>query len=450
MTALLLSQVLTEQRSGKHVVALRGDERLTLDQLRRDVGIARLRIRERGVRRAALVCRDAYWFAVGLFGLFAAGAEAVIPPNSQPGVLRALAGEYDVVLGDDAALSDFILGANRAGPVYAEPLPADDCVLRIFTSGSTGAPKCVRKTLGQFEQEARLLGRRWDGELGEAPVFATVSHQHVYGLTFRLLWPLAAGRPFIATTFATWEEVIAQLPAAAVLISSPTHLLRLSGLAPLMPAARPRLVFTAGAPLPASAAREVLHILGVLPTEIYGSTETGALATRQQDSADVPWRPLPGVAISADDGRLCVRSPSVDPHASLTMEDMIEIRPDGGFELLGRVDRVVKIEGKRVSLPEVERLLLASPLVGDAAAIALDCSPTILVAAVVPSAEGRVKLAAEGAFRFSRRLRRRLLEHLDPAALPRRWRFVDAIPSAALGKRPRSVIAALFEASGNG
>jgi acyl-coenzyme A synthetase/AMP-(fatty) acid ligase len=44
------------------------------------------------------------------------------------------------------------------------------------------------------------------------------------------------------------------------------------------------------------------------------------------------------------------------------MDDGIELMPDGRFRLLGRLDRVVKIEEKRLSLPEMEARLAASPL----------------------------------------------------------------------------------------
>jgi acyl-coenzyme A synthetase/AMP-(fatty) acid ligase len=247
-----------------------------------------------------------------------------------------------------------------------------------------------------------------------------------------------------------WEEIAAALPPRAILISSPTHLLRLSGLSPLNPAARPLAVFTAGAPLPYAAVRETQDILGTMPTEIYGSTETGALATRQRQSADDPWQPLPGIRITAHEGRLSVLSPSVDADRWLTTEDLIDLRADGSFDLLGRIDRVVKVEGKRVSLTEVEELLRGSKLVTDAAAVELAGSPSVLAVAVVPSPQGRTELAERGSFRFSRLLRREILRKLEAPALPRRWRFVDAIPSAAMGKRPPALIAALFREPNDG
>ena len=50
-----------------------------------------------------------------------------------------------------------------------------------------------------------------------------------------------------------------------------------------------------------------------------------------------------------------------------------------------------------------------------------------------------------GAFQMARRLRGALGEALEPAAIPKRWRFVPDIPVNAQGKRTSEALAALFE-----
>jgi 3-hydroxymyristoyl/3-hydroxydecanoyl-(acyl carrier protein) dehydratase len=429
---------------GSTIVALRSEAALTLDRFRADIGAAADNITERDIRRGALICDDAYWFAVGLFGLFVARAEVVIPPNAQPGTLSSLAEHYDAIVSDKAELSDLPLAAGSSG-VVTLPSP-DECHIGIFTSGSTGIRKRIAKTLAQFEHEAAMLERHWGPGLGTNPVYATVSPQHVYGLTFRLLWPLIAGRPFSATTHEMWEDVLGSMRPGAILISSPTHLTRLQNLEPLNTPRQPAQVFTAGAPLPATAAEQTHAILGVLPTEIYGSTETGALATRQQTADKVPWQALKGVETdTSEDGRLRVRALSVDPDSWTQTEDMIEFESPGRFSLLGRADRVVKVEGKRVSLAEIETLLCTSEWVADAAAIMLPGDVPVLAAAVVLTAAGRAEFEQRGAFRMSRLLRRALSTHLDGTALPRRWRFVESIAQGPLGKRTPAMVSALFQ-----
>jgi hypothetical protein len=204
-------------------------------------------------------------------------------------------------------------------------------------------------------------------------------------------------------------------------------------------------VLSGAAPLSDSAAAESASILGIAPTEFCGSTETGAIGMRRRDQPDPAWRCLPGVRIERmADGCMRVFT-TVLGEAGHETADLVELEPDGGFRLRGRVDRVAKIEGKRVSLGALERDLKAVESVADAAIIALGEAPPELAAIVVPSAAGAARIAEIGAFRFQRELRAALARQHDRAALPRRWRIVDALPVDALGKRPQRVLAALFD-----
>jgi acyl-coenzyme A synthetase/AMP-(fatty) acid ligase len=406
-----------------------------------DVAAAAERLRAGNSRRAALLCQDSYRFAVGLFALMHAGVTAVMLPNGQPGTLEALADTFDLLI-DDA----FLTGAPAA-PSALAPLDPTVPALEFFTSGSTGVPKRIIKTLGMLEREVTTLDALWGVEMGRGPVFATVSHQHVYGLIFKLLWPLSSGRPFAGEMHEVWETLLDPLPPDAVIISSPSHLSRLSGIAPLPAGRRPRGIFSAGAPLSLAAARETADILGALPTEIFGSTETGAIATRRQRSDNQPWQPLPGITIATDaNGRLRLQSPFLEGTDWFEAADLIEQSIDG-FHLRGRTDRVAKIEGKRVSLADIESRLAGSPWVAASAVAVIPGATARLGAVVVPSAAGREMLARIGTFRFSRALRQALAETQEPAALPRLWRFRDALPDGAMGKSRDADILALFGAA---
>lgn len=428
MTAIPLSHLFAVGRPDTAPVA----DGINFARFRADVATNAARLK--GCRRGLLVTSDGYWGAVGLLALLHAGAEVVMPPNGQPGTLAAIAGKGDTLLSDDRLRpggEDMALGA-------LDPTTP----LIFFTSGSTGGPKRVVRTLGMLEAEAMAT----EGVLGPltaptARVHATVTHQHVYGLNFRLLWPLLTGRPFAGAMHQLWETALAALDAGSVLVTSPAHLTRLAGITPLPPARRPALVLSAGAPLPEQAARDAEALFGTPVTEIFGSTETGAIAHRRRDSADPAWRPLPGTVIGrAPDGRLLVHAAHVEA-GEHTGSDLVTMKEDGTFRFLGRGDRIAKVEGKRVSLPEVEACLRRSPLVADAAVLMLDQ----LCAAVAPSVEGTARLAELGAFRFGRLLRRELSATQEPAGQPRRWRFVDRLPDGMLGKRRHVDIAALFE-----
>jgi acyl-coenzyme A synthetase/AMP-(fatty) acid ligase len=442
-----LPRLFVDPRAADAIVARRADQTLSFARFRTDVAVTATRLHRARCRRGALICRDSYLFLVGLFALMAAGAEAAIPPNSLASTLSALSGAWDTLITDDPSLP----GANVILPVSseAEALPSTplDGQLAVFTSGSTGAPKRVVRRLQDLDREIAELERLWGPVAESATVYTTVPHQHIYGLTFARLWPLAAGRPFAAEIFEVWEPLLAALSSTSVVISSPAHLIRLGGLAPLPPDRRPRMLFSAGAPLSFRAAQDAASILGPLPTEIYGSTETGAIATRTQREDRTPWRPLPGVAVRRhSDSRLELSSPWVEDGKWLTTEDGVE-PADGqsAFHLTGRVDRVVKIEGKRIALQEVEQRLAGLRWVAEAAAVALPGESEILAAAVVLTPDGHDELQRLGAFRFARLLRRELAVFHDAAALPRRWRFVTQLPSGAMGKRSAAAVSALFQ-----
>ncbi len=428
-----LSGLLAEGRSAPHPVAFRNGTTVDFSRFRHDVAIAAGRLT--GCRSGALLGDDSYAFAVGLFGLLQAGARVVLPPNGNPGTLSVLAGSFERVV-DEGILAP-------GEPADLRKLDPGNARIDFFTSGSTGTPKRVEKDLRGIEAELATL----DGVLGNlpaaGPVMATVPHHHVYGLTFKILLSLATGRPFSSEMQEFWESVLPALTATTVLVTSPAHLARLDGLPAIAADAHPAIVLTAGAPLSLGAARDSLRLLGSLPFEIFGTTETGAIATRRQSAEGTPWLPMPGVEIRLDaESCLQVRSAHVGPRW-IAMADRVELQADG-FHFLERADRVVKIEGKRVSLAEVENTLRELPWIADAAATMLPGKIVQLAAAIVLNRQGTSQLQEIGAFRLGRQLRRTLAEFREPACLPKRWRFVDALPLQAMGKRRDADIRALF------
>jgi acyl-coenzyme A synthetase/AMP-(fatty) acid ligase len=424
---------------GAAEVAFRGPEPLTVARLRSDVAVNAARFAADDVRQALLVCDDSYNFVVGLLALFAAGADVLLPPNAQPGTVAALGDGCDCVVSDARLLS--------SGPEL--PLAALDpecCRVDFFTSGSSGTPKRIVKTLAVLERETEVLERLWGTEVGDADFLGTVSHQHIFGLTFRVLWPLYAGRRFAAAAHDLMEQLLIETTRRSVIVSSPAHLTRLAGLPPLGPERAPRLVLTAGAPLPDAALDEILRVFGILPTEIFGSTETGAIAWRRAAPDAPTWTPLPGVTVSASsEGLLSVATPFSTVPGPLALADRVELTGDGGFRFGGRSDRIVKVEGKRVSLFQLERDIVALDLVAAAAVVPLEDDHLALGAVAVLRAPGERLLEELGKFRFERLLRRELAKFYDPAVLPRRWRFVRELPLDRMGKLRVATLAALFD-----
>ena len=402
-------------------------------------------LRRRSERCWLLAGDDPLEFVAGLLALLHAGKQAIIPPNTQPGTLATLAGVFEARI-----------DALTPGGDAPDRLPAIDphaAIIDLYTSGSTGEHKRVRKTLAQFEAEVAMLESLWGGKLSVSAVIATAPHQHVYGLLFRLLWPLASGRVFDAVTCAHHDALEERLAffGNAALISSPAQLARLPELLPLAELdPKPVAVFSSGGPLPAGAARALAAGLGEAPIEVFGSTETGGVAWRQQNGADGDlWAPFPCHTVSRSAlGALTLRSPFLPDSAPWEMDDGIELMSDGRFRLLGRLDRVVKIEEKRLSLPEMESRLNAHHWVEATALVPLTGRRQSVGAVLVLGAEGRERLRIEGRRAVTQALRKHLAGYFDGVLLPRHWRFLDRLPTDERGKLPVAALSALFAGDG--
>ncbi|HET6438009.1 MAG TPA: AMP-binding protein [Anaeromyxobacter sp.] len=388
-----------------------------------------------------LICADRYHFAAALLGAWAAGHRVRLPPNGQPEAVRSAAAGAEVraLLHDreDAPDGVFLPELLAGSPVGGElRLPSLDGRLVVMTtSGSTGQHQSHFKTGTQLVSEGELIGKMFAIGPG-ARVLATVPPHHIYGLLWGVLMPLRSGAAMVREGPLHAEAIAAELERWEVthLVSVPAHLAPLA----LVDRARPlAAVFSAGAPLPFSAAQALSQRHGWRVIEVYGSTETGGVGWRNPGEE---WTPFPDATVGADEeGRLLVDSPRLDPEAPrpCPVPDRVELREGGRFELLGRVDGVVKVAGKRVSLKEVEERLLAVPGVRDAAALA-EPSPGLR------GEEIWVAVAAAG--QTPERLREALAGWLDPVALPRRIRVLEALPREATGKLSREKLRALFEA----
>jgi acyl-coenzyme A synthetase/AMP-(fatty) acid ligase len=389
-------------------------------------------------QRWLITAGDAYEFSVWLLALLYAGKQLVIPPNLQAGTLSSLAGAHDAVT--PASLPRF-----AEAPVLA-PIDPALAYIDLYTSGSTGLPKQIRKSLLQLETEIAVLESMWGDRLEGAAVVATVPHHHIYGLLFRLLWPLSAGRPFdveISVHPDTLKRRIETL-GKHVLISSPAQLSRLPQLLALdVLQPRSELVFSSGGPLPASAAQAFLKQTGQAPMEIFGSTETGGIAWRQQLSQDW-WTPLPGIRIENDGPHPLLHSSFLPDETLWRLDDSVELAADGRFRLKGRLDRIVKIEEKRISLHELEQRLAEHPWVDEAAAIVLKGRRQSIGVALTLTPLGKQAMREGGRVLLRTSLRTSLAEYYEATLLPRYWRYPAQLPFNAQGKLTQQALLKLF------
>jgi acyl-CoA synthetase (AMP-forming)/AMP-acid ligase II len=416
-------------------VLFTGEREVTAGQIRATA--AELAPRMAGETPLFLHTASAALFAAALLAAAIARKPLVLPAHTQAAYLAEVGGTGALLLDDAAiALSD------KADADLGDA--ATDVALTFFTSGSTGIPKRIERRLAQLETEARALEDVFGPEVGA--VQATVSHQHIYGLIYRIVWPVMAGRPSADRAAEYWENLEGRLGPGVTLISSPAHLTRLPPGMDLKTQA-PGQIFSSGQLLQTPAALACAAAFGRPVTEVLGSTETGGIAWRRQSAGDEPWTPFDVVTVAPDsEGALTVLTPYLDDGVPFAMGDRMEALADGRFRLLGRADRMEKIDGKRVSLTRVEEALAALPEAVEAAAFTLVDRKGALAAVVALSPQGQTALQAEGAFRLGRHLRAALADRLEPIERPKHWRFVDRMPTDAQGKRRLSDLRALFDA----
>ncbi len=395
-------------------------------------------------QRYALYTENAYPFAVLLFALFHAGKEAWIAGNNRPGTAAQLQGFGCTIVGDwgkGKQVYDCLQAYENNG-ISLSPLDSDVTRLVLFTSGSTGEPKPITKRLRQLESEIAVLEQQWGKQLGTAEVLATVSHQHIYGLLFRILWPLAAGRCFHSTTYLNPELLVSNLhDNPGCWVASPAHLKRLDEESPWQAITKLTAIFSSGGALPDAARQQIVQQAKQHVIEIYGSTETGGIAWKDQDS---PWTLLPGLSLQFKDERYRLTSPYLDSVEPYPLEDNISLQDDGRFVLNGRADRIVKIEEKRLSLTELEQRLSGTPWVAETYGLVVSDKRDKVCVALALTEQGKQALASQGRSRFLKVLRNSLQPWFEAVLIPRKWLLVDALPLTAQGKIDQQMLGSLL------
>ncbi|MGA9852071.1 MAG: AMP-binding protein [Gammaproteobacteria bacterium] len=404
-------------------------------------------------QRWALVCDDTLWFAAGFLALTNARKTVILPQASGPSNV-AEAQAAAVLTDQPARFASFIrldVAAASGSDTYTEAGLDDSLSVELYTSGSTGRPKRVDKQLRQLRAEVMALEAQWGQQLGDAVVLASVPHHHLYGLLFRVLWPLWTGRPFYAASCMQMSEfnAAARRFERCFIVSSPAFLTRVTDFGLLQPKNAFVALFSSGAPLPETTAAKIATELGHATIEVYGSTETGGIAWRSWEpaSGQTPWQAFTDVETTAPEiipGLLRVRSPWTWRAAWVDSGDLAQALPQNRFRLCGRADSVLKVEDKRISLAEMEQRLAAHELVSAARLLLLEGNRTSVGAVVVLNNAGRRQVERTGTPDVRKALMEMLRDWYDPVLVPRKWRFVEALPGNDMGKIEHEKLQALF------
>ena len=420
----------------------------------------RLAILESGARRVAVFSPNLFEMASGVYGAWAAGALVVFPANTSEAMVRLLAeGAADALIGQFETSGGLPVLAPAATDTPCRMEIDDQLPCELYTSGSTGIPAGIPKVIRKLFYEVENIDKGQYGRAGELPeetvVISSVSAQHIYGLLFYMLWPLAAARPAWGERLANPEAVIsvARRFEKLVWITSPALLQRLPDYLDWA-SARGRIcrIFTAGGPIDAAGIAHVNTLTGISPVEVLGSSEAGGIACRCRvpdesgNVPDEPWSPLPLMTVKTLEGLLWVKSPQLETDGWMQTGDRAEMLPDGRFRHYGRADRVAKIAEKRVSLTGIETLLVNTGLVAKARAFQLADAKASLAVVAVPAEKGCAELLQHGKKSLVDTLKTALLTSFERVCLPRYWRFVQALPEDHMGKTTLDVLTPLFDA----
>ena len=406
-------------------------------------------------------------FSIGFIAALLAGKCIVLPSNTQEKTISEMMPYVDGVLSLQNEFNEVHASENKAflalddkqeltmatkgWPHSAHQDEIEFGNIVLFTSGSSGEAKRVNKSVEQLAAEIATLDATFAAEVNSknTTVLATVSHQHIYGLLFKVIWPLVSGRAFYQPLIQYPETLFAKLSMnrSAIIISSPAFLSRLPESHLIGQTVVDGPIFSSGGPLSFAAAKMTHACLSTYPTEVFGSTETGGIGYRQQQTVNASWQAFEGIDITSESQsqRLLIRSPYLESLDWYACDDKVSISSNHQFQLLGRMDRIVKLEEKRVSITAIEERLTQHLSIAESAVVLLQRTRTQLAAVVVLNEAGVDELIAQGKLKFSQSLRRYLLPHFEAVTLPRRWRFVSEMPLSSQGKRNSETLCELFE-----
>jgi acyl-coenzyme A synthetase/AMP-(fatty) acid ligase len=398
------------------------------------------------------VCHDRYHFAVGFAAAMVSNKVSLLPPTHTTDMVQQLqAFAADVFCLHDNKDCDIAL-PKLSYPLIAKTdvqpqmhsaaqhleiplIDAEQLAAIVFTSGSTGTPVPHTKSWGSLvsnvHAQADRLALNPDTQY---TMLGTIPPQHMYGFESTVLLPLLSGnalsseQPFYPADIAA---ALAEMADERVLVSTPLHLRLLLDAEIALP--KLSMVLSATAPLSVALAHKVEVTLKAPLIEIYGSTETGQIATRHTTKTE-QWQLFPNVRLTARDEQFWADGGHIE--VAVPLNDVIEPLENGHFLLQGRMQDMINIAGKRSSLANLNHHLNSINSVIDGAFFMPDERShdhvTRLCACVVAPNLSAAQILAE------------LRTRIDPVFLPRPLLLVESLPRNSTGKLPRKALQALI------
>lgn len=402
--------------------------------------------REQPVAAVCLAAEDKAIVAAALLASLAGGPPLLLPYAFSANALAQLQQTTGYTAAITDAPRDFpegvqVLCPQATGPAHIpvnkQSSPQAE-LLKIFTGGSTGTPQVWAKTGLNLFSEGMVLAGQFAVTESDC-ILATIPPYHIYGLLFSVILPLVSGATVVAESPSFPNEIDQAVgkQKVSVLISVPAHYRVLRDRKMAL-----RLAFSSAGMLDMQDNYEFCRDNPTGIVEVYGSTETGGIATRNRSRGEEFFTPFPVIAWKIADSRLAVHSPYLSPELPVdsdgyfTINDRVEAQGTGKFSLKGRTDAVTKVGGKRVDLEEISLLIKKEPGVTDCAVVAL------------PETGGRghrIGALVQGDSANTEAIRKTLADSLESYALPRFLKKVEQIPLSQNGKYDWTAIVQLLQ-----
>jgi acyl-coenzyme A synthetase/AMP-(fatty) acid ligase len=393
------------------------------------------------------VCMDRYHFAVGFAAAMVSNKVSLLPPTHTLEMVQQLqAFAADVFCLHDNKDCDIalpklnypVMPENSSEPQVSQTqqleiplIDAKQLAAIVFTSGSTGTPVPHKKSWGSLVRNVQVQAEQLGLDAGsDYTILGTIPPQHMYGFESTVLLPLQSGnalsneQPFYPADIA---GALTDIAGKLILVSTPLHLRLLLEAEIELP--KLTMVLSATAPLSNALAHKVEASLKTSLIEIYGSTETGQIATRHTTETE-EWQLFPSVRLTARDGRFWADGGHIE--ITVPMNDVIEPLDNERFLLQGRMQDIINIAGKRSSLANLNHHLNSISDVIDGAFFMPDelshDHVTRLCACVVAPKLTAAQILTE------------LRTRIDPVFLPRPLLFVESLPRNSTGKLPRNAL----------
>ena len=306
--------------------------------------------------------------------------------------------------------------------------------IEFYTSGSTSDKNsCVKKTIQNMIIESDDLLEEFHFE-GDLEFISTTTLEHLFGATFHFVFPLNSGFMINLKRINYPEDLNIK---NSVLITTPSFLETMRKY-DIQIEVKPRYIFTAGAKLEDKTYEYAKSICSSDVIDIYGSSESGSIGYRK-DYKSKRLKLFRGIKILAlkDDCTEILTEYSKESHQII--KDKMKIFGDE-IELVGRSDRVLKVQEKRIDADILESKIKENKYIDDC--YCLEFAGKIATLAVLNNL-GKEYLLKNGSVVLIKSLKNLLKDDFEK--IPQKWKFFDEIPKNIRGKIDKEKIRELFE-----